>query len=66
MAATIFIVPLAPQATKADNQQYSVVARVGAKSVGLTSRDIVVRVENVNVSATAIKPALKSRETLPL
>jgi hypothetical protein len=55
MAAIIFIVPLAPQATKADNQQYSVVARVGAKSAGLTSRDIVVRVENVNVPATAIK-----------
>src|SRR6266852_2774191 len=54
VVATIFVVLVAPHGTtKADSQQYSV-ARVDAKSAGLTSRDIVVRVESVSVPATAI------------
>jgi len=43
------------RAAKTDIQQYSVVARVGAKSAGLTSRDIIVRVGKVSVPATAIQ-----------
>jgi len=53
--AGIFVVLVAPHGTtKADSQQYSVVARVDAQSAGPTLRDIVVRVENVSVAATAI------------
>jgi hypothetical protein len=53
--AGIFVVLVAPHGTsKADGQQYSVVARVDAQSAGPTLRDIVVRVENVSVAATAI------------
>jgi hypothetical protein len=56
VVAIIFIVLVGPHGTaKADSRQFSVVARVDAKSAGLTSRDIVVRVENVSVPATAIK-----------
>jgi len=51
----ISIVPFALRAVKADSQQCSVVARVDAKSAGLTSRDIVVSVEKVSVPATTIK-----------
>jgi hypothetical protein len=55
VVATIFIILVAPHGTaKADSQQYSVVARIDAKSAGLISRDIVVRVKNVSVPATAI------------
>lgn len=43
------------RAAKTDIQQYSVVARVGAKSAGLTSRDIIVRVGKVSVPATDIQ-----------
>jgi hypothetical protein len=53
--ATLFVVLVAPHGTsKADSRQYSVAARVDAKSAGLIARDVVVRVENVNVPATAI------------
>jgi hypothetical protein len=55
IVAIIFIVPFASRTTKANSQQYSVVARVAARSAGLTSRDIVVRVENVSVPAIAIR-----------
>ena len=56
IVATIFAVLVFPPGTaKADSQQYSIVARVDAKSPGLTARDIVVRVENVSVPATEIK-----------
>jgi hypothetical protein len=55
LVATILAVLVAPpRTTKADSKQYSVVARVDAKSAGLTSCDIVVRVENMSVPATAI------------
>jgi hypothetical protein len=55
VVATIFVVFFAPHGTtKAQGQRYSVVARVDAKSAGLISRDIVVRVENVSASAKAI------------
>jgi len=55
-AATIFtaFVPL-PRATGAENQPYSVVARVDRNSAGLTSRDITVRVGDVSVPASAIE-----------
>jgi hypothetical protein len=53
--AAIFVVLVASGTTKADSQQYSVVARVDAKSTGPTSGEIVVRIENMSVPATAIK-----------
>jgi hypothetical protein len=56
LVATLFAVLVAPSATTAANSpQYSVIARVDKKSAGLTSRDIVVRVENVSVPASAIQ-----------
>jgi hypothetical protein len=54
VVVAIFAVLVAPGTTKAQGQQYSVVARVDAKSTGVVSRDIVVRVENVSVPAMAI------------
>jgi hypothetical protein len=55
VVATIFVVLVAPPGTsKADSQQYSIVARVDANSAGLISHDLVVRVDNVSVPATAI------------
>jgi len=55
VVAAIFVVLVAPHGTtKADSQQYSVVARLDAKSAGLISRDVVVRVKNVTVPVTAI------------
>jgi hypothetical protein len=41
--------------TPTDSQQYSVIARVDKKTAGLTSPDIIVRVENVSVPASAIQ-----------
>jgi len=41
--------------TKAERQQYAVVARVDAKNAGLTSGEAVVRIENISVPGTAIK-----------
>jgi hypothetical protein len=56
IVATILALFVAPfGTTRADSRQYSVVALVDAKSAGLTSRDIVVRVENVSAPATSIK-----------
>ena len=53
--ATILAVLVAPpRTTKADSQQYSVVVRVDAKSAGMISGDIVVRVDHVRVPTTAI------------
>jgi len=55
VVATIFAVLVAPPETiKADGQQSTVVARVDVRSAGLISRDIVMKVENVSVPATAI------------
>jgi hypothetical protein len=54
--ATVFAVFVAlPASTKADSEQYSVVARIDASSAGLTASDIVVRVEHVSVVATAVE-----------
>jgi len=53
--ATIFIVLVASGTTKADSQQYSVVARVDVKNAGLTSGELVVTVGNLSMPATAIK-----------
>ena len=44
-----------PRTSKADSQQYSVVARIDAKSLGLTSSEIVLRIGNMTVPATAIE-----------
>jgi hypothetical protein len=53
--ATIFALLVPPTGTtSADNQQYSVVARVDAKSAGLIRNEIVVRVGNMRVPAAAI------------
>jgi hypothetical protein len=56
VVATIFVVSVAPPGTtKADRQQYSVVAQVDAKSEGLTSGEIVVRIGNISALATGIR-----------
>jgi hypothetical protein len=54
--AIIFAVLFAPPGTtKADSQQYSAVVGVDAKSAGLTSSEVLVRVGNLSTPATAIK-----------
>jgi len=54
--ATIFVLVDPPTRTiSADSKQYSVVARVEAKSVGLTRDEIVVKIGNMRVPATAIQ-----------
>jgi hypothetical protein len=56
VVATIFAVfVVLPATTKADSEQYSVLARVDVSSAGLTASDIVVRVEHVSVPATGVK-----------
>jgi len=53
--ATIFTLLVPPTGTtSADNRQYSIVARVDAKSAGLTRNEIVVRIGNMRVPAAAI------------
>jgi len=54
-AATIFVFLVASGTTKTDNRRYSVVARVDAKSTSPAMGEIVVRIENRSVPATAIK-----------
>jgi len=44
-----------PGTTKADDQQYSVVARIDAKSAGLNSSEIIVKMGDMSVPATAFK-----------
>jgi len=66
VVATMFSVPVASRTAKADSQQYSVVACVDAKSAGLTSRDIVVRVENLSAPATAIKASPDIRRNIAI
>jgi len=51
----IFAFLVASATTKADTQPYSVVVQVHAKSTGLTSGEIVVRIGNISMPATAIK-----------
>ena len=51
----IFAFLVASVTTKAESQPYSLVARVDLKSTGLTSGEIVVRMGNISVPATAIK-----------
>ena len=53
VVATIVVV--ASGTTKANGQQYTVVACVDAKSTGLLSSEVVVRIGNISVPATAIK-----------
>ena len=53
VVATIIVV--ASATTKASGQQYAVVARVDAKSAGLSSGEVVVRIGNISVPVTAIK-----------
>jgi len=56
VVAIISVVPVArPGTSKADGQQYSVVARIDAKSAGLTSSEIIVKIGDMSVPATAIK-----------
>jgi len=54
VVAIIFIVPFASQAARTHGQQYSVIAGVDAKNAILSSRDIIVRVDNFTAPATAI------------
>jgi len=59
VVAIISVVPVArPRTSKADGQQYSVVARTGAKSSGLISSEIIIRIGDTSVPATAIKSIL--------
>ena len=56
VAAIISVVPVArPGTSKADGQQYSVVARIEAKSAGLTPSEIIVRIGDMSMPAMAIK-----------
>lgn len=56
VVAIISVVPVArPGTSKADGQEYSVVARADAKSAGLTSNEIIVRIGDLSVPATAVK-----------
>jgi len=56
VVAIISVVPVArPRTSKADGQQYSVVARTDAKSPRLTSSEIVLRIGDISVPATAIE-----------
>jgi hypothetical protein len=56
VVAITSVVPVArPGTSKADGQQYSVVARADAKSPGLTSSEIVLRIGDMSVPATAIE-----------
>jgi len=56
VVAIISVVPVArPRTSNADGQQYSVVARTDAKSPGLTSSEIIVRIGDTSVPATAIE-----------
>src|ERR1700730_10499378 len=66
VVAAMCVVPVASRRAKADSQQFSVVARVDPKSAGLASRDMVVRVENVSVPATAIKAAADMRRNIAI
>jgi hypothetical protein len=54
--AAIVTLPCAlPSTTKADDRQYAIVARVGAKNAGLTLGEVVIKVGSASVRATAIK-----------
>lgn len=53
--ATIFVVLVALGPTKADSQQYSVVARVDVKNAGLTPGELDITIGNLSMPATAIK-----------
>ena len=55
VVVTIFVALVTSRTTKANGQQFTVVARVDAKSTGLISGGVVVRIGNISVPATAIK-----------
>jgi len=55
VVATMFVVLAASRTSKADSQQYSVAARVDAKNAGLSPGEVVVKIGNLSVPATAIK-----------
>jgi hypothetical protein len=55
VVSTIFILVAPFGTTKADSQQNFVVARVNAKSPGLAPGEVVVRIRNMSVPATAIR-----------
>jgi hypothetical protein len=56
VAAIISVVLVSPPGTiKADGQQHSVVVCIDAKSAGLTSSEIIVRIGDMSVPSTAIK-----------
>jgi len=54
VVATMFAVLAASRTTKADSQQYSVVARVDAKNAGPGPGEVVVKIGNLSVPATAV------------
>jgi len=53
--AIIVVLVASPETTNADSQQYSVVARLDARSARLTPGEVVVRVGNMRVQATTIQ-----------
>lgn len=56
VAPIISVVLVSPVVTtKADAQQHSVVVRIDAKSAGLTSSEVIVRIGDMSVPSTAIK-----------
>ena len=66
VVATMFVVPVALRTAKADSQQYSVVARVDAKSAGLAPSEVVVKIGNSSVPATAIKASPDIRRNIAI
>jgi hypothetical protein len=55
IAVVVVVLVASPGTTKADSQLYSVVVRVDAKSAGLTSSEVVIRIGNTSVQATAVQ-----------
>jgi hypothetical protein len=67
VVAIIFAILCAPlETTKAASEQYSVVARVDAKSAGLTSSEVVLRIRNVSVPATAVEASPEIRRNIAI
>jgi hypothetical protein len=62
----IIILVASPGTTNADEQQYSLVARLDAKSAGLTPGELIVRVGNMSVQAKAIQASPEIPRTIAI
>jgi hypothetical protein len=64
VASILSVFCVSPERGKADGQEYSAVARLGAKSLGLTPSDVTVRIGNIRVSGTEIRTMPDIRRTI--